>query len=213
MLDFIQEEGLQLSSDKFLRHELVFNHRALNGIRFLKKIEEVLGMPVNWLIEEDFSLDETYKLKGKIDCLGRIQNIIFLLDFKSTKFAASTNKEVETLESLQLWAYAKAAAIQVDAFEHQSVVMGYVTLDNPSESNLLFSDQDLSEKFKSSKFCKTHYFNEPFSHLFKLANEKMLEVSLKIQNEGIFPARPRKLDVCTFCELNKVCIKSEMTLE
>ncbi len=36
MQEFIQEESLTLSPEKFLKHELVFNRRSLNGIRFLK---------------------------------------------------------------------------------------------------------------------------------------------------------------------------------
>jgi hypothetical protein len=172
-----------------------------------------MGSPVSWSIEEDFSFTDQYKLNGKIDCIGRHQNTIFLLDFKSTKYGASSNKEVEQLESLQLWAYAKAASRNIENFEHQSVVMGFITLDNPSESNLLFTDAELFDKFKAARICKQQIFKIPFAELFKSAQEKMLSVSLAIQSEKIYPARPRKSDACTFCELTKVCIKSQVTHE
>ena len=213
MAEFIQEKNLVLTPETFRKHELEFNHRSLNGIQFLNHIDELMGSPVKWSIEEDFSFTDEYKLNGKIDCIGRHQNTIFLLDFKSTKYGASSNKEVEQLESLQLWAYAKAAARGIENFEHQSIVMGFITLDNPSESNLLFTETELFERFKAAKICKQQVFKIPFAELFKSAQEKMLSVSLAIQSEKIFPARPRKSDACTFCELTKVCIKSEVTHE
>ena len=210
MLEYIQEKNLNLSPDKFLKHELVFNQRSLNGIRFLKALDELLG-PVNWSIEEGFSFTDEFKLNGKIDCIGQIGNTIILLDFKSTKYAASSNKEVENLESLQLWTYAKAAARKIENFEHQSIVLGYVSLDNPSESNILTNDQDLFEKFKAAKLCRQQVFKTPFPELFRDAQAKMLLVSQEIEAEKVFPARPRKNDACSFCEINKVCIKSEVS--
>lgn len=213
MQGYIQEGSLVLSQEKFLKHELIFNHRALNGIQFLKQIDEIMGSAVNWSIEEDFSFTDEYKLTGKIDCIGRHQNTIFLLDFKSTQYGASSNKEVEQLESLQLWAYARAASRNTENFEHQSIIMGFITLDNPAESNLLFTDTELFEKVKASKICKQQVFKIPFPELFKSAKDKMLSVSHAIQAEKIYPARPRKSDACTYCELTKVCIKSEVRHE
>ena len=172
-----------------------------------------MGSPVGWSIEEDFSFTDGYKLNGKIDCLGQFQNTVFLLDFKSTKYGASSNKEVEGLESLQLWTYAKAAARSIENFEQKSIVLGFVSLDNPAESNILTNDPELFEKFKAAKLCKQQVFKIPFPELFQSAQEKMLSVSLAIEAEKIYPARPRKNDACSFCELTKVCIKSELTHE
>ena len=211
MREFIQEEKLILSQEKFLKHELVFNQRSLNGIQFLKRIDELMGSPVTWLIEEDFSFEDGYKLTGKIDCLGRHLNTVFLMDFKSTKYGASSNKEIEQFESLQLWTYAKAASRKIENFEQKTIVLGFISLDNPSESNLLVTDIDLFEKIKAAKICKQQVFKIPFPELFKSAQEKMLSVSIAIQSEKLYPARPRKSDACSFCELTKVCIKSEMT--
>lgn len=213
MQEFIQEEQLTLTPEKFLKHELVFNQRSMNGIRFLKNIDQLLGTPVAWSIEEEFSFTDSYKLNGKIDCLGRLNNTIFLLDFKSTKYGASSNKEVENLDSLQLWTYAKAAARSIENFEHQSILLGFVSLDNPAESNILTNDPELFDKLKVAKLCKQQLFKIPFPELFKSAQDKMLAVSLAIEAEKVFPARPRKSDACSFCELTKVCIKSEINLE
>lgn len=213
MNEFIAKEEISLPPDRYLKHQLVFNHRSLNGIHFLKKIDEILGASIQWTIEKEFSLTEGYKINGKIDCIGKFQDITFLLDFKSTKSAASSSKEVENLESLQLWAYARAAAAENKNFANDSIVLGYVSLDNPAESNLLFSDADLAEKFKVSKICRTQTFKIPFPELFKFAEEKMHSLTLAIESEKEFVAKPRKSAACQFCELTKVCVKSEVIHE
>ena len=208
MNEYITKEKIFLPQDKFLKHEIVFYQRSYNGIQFLKKIENILGYPVVWSMEEEFSFNEGYDLKGKIDCIGLSQNMVFLLDFKSTKYGASSNIEVEQLESLQLWTYAKAASKTIKDFDSKSVILGYISLDSPGDSNLLFTDSDLTEKFRAAKICKQQTFKTPFPELFKSAQEKMLEVFLAISSEKLFAAQPRKTDVCTFCELNKVCVKA-----
>lgn len=213
MTEFIKREEISMPADKFLKHELIFKHRSLNGIQFLKNVEALMGYPVKWSLEVEFSLDDSYKLNGKIDCVGKIEDITFLLDFKSTKHAASSFKEIEELESLQLWAYAKAAGFNDNKFPFSSVVMGYVSLDNPTESNLLFSDPDLALKFKNSKLCRVQSFKLPFQEVYKSAEEKMLAVTLAITGENVYPARPRKPQACQYCELTKVCVKSELNHE
>lgn len=213
MEEVMMNEGVSLTQDKMLRHQLIFNQRSLNGVTFLKRIEELLGLNIDWSIEKSFSINADFEMNGKIDCIGSFDNTIFLLDFKSTKFAASSNKEVEEFESLQLWAYAKAASEMVKNFEHRSIVMGFISLDNPSESNLLFSDNELLEKFKSSKMCRTYMFKKPFPEIFLEANQKMKKVTEDILGSKVFLAAPRKNETCRLCELNKVCLKSEIALE
>ncbi|HXH73773.1 MAG TPA: PD-(D/E)XK nuclease family protein [Bacteriovoracaceae bacterium] len=210
MGEFIAERKLKLPRETYLQRQLIFNQRALNGIQFLKKLEESVGEKVKWNIEEEFNLVEDYKLNGKIDCVGVSDHHMFLLDFKSTKFAASSNKEVEELESIQLWAYAKAASVKYDNFATKSVVLGYVVLDNPSESNLLLSDTDLMVRLKDARICRQKVFKEDFAALFKSANEKMVSLALAIRAEKNYAAIPRKANACHFCELTKVCVKSEL---
>lgn len=213
MHEFIQEKNLQLSRETYLQHQIVFNHRALNGIQFLKRLEEIMGESIEWTMEQEFSLTEEYKLTGKIDCVGVSTKSVLLLDFKSTAAAASTNSEVEDFESLQLWTYAKAASSSIKDFTQKSIVLGYISLDKPIESNLLVTDEDLASKVKTLKFCKQKYLERPFPELFQEAQEKMASLVLTIQAEKDFPALPRKATTCRFCELTKVCVKSEIKHE
>jgi hypothetical protein len=91
--------------------------------------------------------------------------------------------------------------------------MGFISLDNPSESNLLFSDSHLFEEFKAAKISKNHLFKNPFPDLYKEALIKIDQVKNSIAEDRVFLPLPKKLDVCKFCELNKICTKSEMSLE
>ena len=211
MQRYIREKKLELPRDVYLQRELIFNHRAFNGIQFIRNLEEKLGEKITWKIEEPFDMDQGYRMKGQIDCLGVGSKHVFLLDFKSTVMAASSNIEVSEYESVQLWAYAQASLSLVQDLNQKIVVMGYVVLDDPSSSNLLSSDEDFVKLIKDAKLCKVHRFKEEFNEKLVEATEKMKTLSLNIQAEKDFSARPRKNGTCTYCELNKVCVKSEVT--
>jgi CRISPR/Cas system-associated exonuclease Cas4 (RecB family) len=210
MNSYIHEKNLSLPKEVYLQRELIFNHRALNGIEFIQNVEQKLGQKIDWKIEEGFNLTESFKLNGRIDCMGVGQNYLFLLDFKSTEYSASSSSDVNEMEALQLWAYAHAAETLVQDFSQKTVVMGYVVLDDPSKSNLLSSDEEFITLMKEAKLCKTHRFKEDFSEKLKEAQEKMLALTLAINAEKDFLAKPRKSGACDFCELSKVCVKSEM---
>ena len=211
MQRYIQEKKLDLPRDVYLQRELIFNHRAFNGIQFIRNLESKLGEKITWKIEEPFDMDQGYRMKGQIDCLGVGNSHVFLLDFKSTVMAASSNSEVSDYESVQLWAYAQASQTLIKDLNQKIVVMGYVVLDDPSSSNLLSSDEDFVKLIKDAKICKVHRFKEDFSEKLSEASEKMKTLSLNILEEKDFSARPRKNGTCTYCELNKVCVKSEVT--
>lgn len=204
---YIKEKNLELPREVYLQRELIFNHRAMNGIQFIRNLEARLGDKIEWKIEEPFQIDEKFKLNGRIDCLGVGNKYLLLLDFKSTEFSASSNSDVTDYEALQLWAYAHASESRIG---NKTVIMGYVVLDDSSKSNLLTSDEETAKLIKDAKLCKSHRFKEDFSTKLKEAQEKMVGLSLAIQAEKEFKATPRKSSTCDFCELNKVCVKSEL---
>ena len=204
---YIKEKKLELPREVYLQRELIFNHRALNGIQFIKDLEAKLGDKIEWIIEEPFKLEQDFKMNGRIDCMGKGSKYLLLLDFKSTEFSASSNKDVDEYEALQLWAYAHAME---ERMTNKTVILGYVVLDDAAKSNLLTSDEETFKIIKDAKMCKTHKFKEEFSTKLKEAKEKMIGLTLAIQSEKDFKAIPRKSATCDFCELNKVCVKSEI---
>lgn len=211
MQNYIKAKSLVLPREVYLQRELIFNHRALNGINFIRGIEEKTQEKVNWKIEEPFDINEGYKLVGRIDCTGESSKYIFLLDFKSTEFSASSSSDVASYEAVQLWAYAHASKKLMPDFDKKTVILGYVVLDDPSRSSLLTSDEDFAKTIKDSKFCRIHLFKEGFFEKLREAQEKLLAITQSIANETKFLANPRKSGTCDFCELNKVCVKSEIT--
>lgn len=211
MQEYISLGKLQISKETYLQRELIFNHRAQNGILFLKDLETVLGLEIKWTIESDFNFTDDYKITGKIDCLGETPHLTILLDFKSTKGGASPYSEVESLESLQLWTYAYAASKSIPDLKSKSILMGFVSLDKSSDSNLLTNDAEVLDKLKASKICKQKLFSADFSEIFTEAIKKMSSLAVSISSEEHFWAKPRKNKVCHFCELSKVCVKSEVS--
>jgi hypothetical protein len=205
---YIKEKNLVLPKEVYLQRELIFNHRALNGIQFIRSLTELHSDKLEWKIEESFTLEENFKLNGRIDCMGVGEKYLFLLDFKSTEFSASSNAEVVSYDAVQLWAYAHASQSLVKDFDKKTVVLGYVVLDDPSKSTLLTDDEDLAKTVK--ELCKSHAFKDPFPQKFKEAKDKLAALALAIKAETNFLAVPRKNSTCTFCELNKVCVKSEI---
>lgn len=213
MDEYIEERDLELSGEAYLKWELLFNHRSVNGIIYLENLASGLGESVTWQPEVEFEFTEDYSIKGKIDCVGISDRFMILLDFKSTKSAASTNTEIESLDSLQLWAYAKAASLKYGDFLQKDIIMGFVSLDKPSESNLFHSSPEVEKSLKGLKLGSQGKPKKDFRELFKEAGERMQSLALAIKSERNFLAQPRKEKICTYCELSKVCVKSVVNNE
>jgi RecB family exonuclease len=207
---YIRDNNLDLPHDVYDQRRLIFTHRSLNGIKFLKELETILGEKVEWKIEERFQKDESLPLNGIMDCLAITKNNIILLDFKSSKAAASTNTEVEAIESYQLWVYALAARKMIPGFAQKNIVMGFVVLDDTTESNLLLSDEDLFAKVKEAKIARPKMFSEPFPATLDLSWTKIQEIMTAVKTDKTFPPRPRKSNTCDFCSLISVCPRAEV---
>jgi CRISPR/Cas system-associated exonuclease Cas4 (RecB family) len=210
MNKWIKKLNLILPPEIYLQRELVFNHRAFNGINFVQELSRRTGEPITWLIEEEFHLRQDFVIKGKIDCIGKGKNHLFLLDFKSSEYSASSGSEIIGFDAIQLWAYAYAAAKIVDNFDGYSVTLGYVVLDDPSKSVIVSWDEDLLDSLKSEKLCKLTKAKLDFATMLQGAKERMISLATAINQDKDFPAKPRSKDSCIFCELNKVCVKSEI---
>jgi hypothetical protein len=156
-----------------------------------------------WSIEDKFESHEKFPLRGSMDCLGVSGDYLFLLDFKSSKQSASSNKQIESFQSLQLWVYSLAARLKIPDFASKSVVIGYVVLDEPSASNLLSSDEELVKKLKSKKVGAPALFKEPFNEKIDLALKKIQELMDQIKDDQSFRAEP--LNGCDYCTMISVC--------
>lgn len=206
---YVRKNNLALSGETWLQNEVMFNHRSLNGIQYVRDLTAALGVPIDWEFEREFALDSSLVIRGKIDCVGTGGEYLFLLDFKSSNSASG--KEVENLENIQLWTYAHAAKSMFQDFSSRKVVMGFVLLDNPAKSRLFCDDKEFAKSLKSTGLVgSVHVFNNSFTETLSIAEEKMISLSLDISRDQTFQGKPRDPQKCNFCELNKLCVKSEL---
>jgi hypothetical protein len=204
---YIALRALRPPPEVLAQRLLIFEHRASNGIKFLRDIEELVGAPFEWEIEKEFDFSEPYLFKGSIDCVGRVGSHLFLLDFKSTSYSASTNKEIENLESIQLWAYADAATRLIPGAKELNLVVGFVVLDDPEKSNLLMDDPELFEKLKINKSFRTKLEKKAMHEYLEAGQLRLKELVEEISSIQVFEAKPRRATICDYCELAQVCTK------
>ena len=206
---YIIQNNLKLPVDVLRERLLTFHHRAWNGIQFIRKLEGLCEESISWTFEYPFEQNEPVPIKGRIDCVGISAQHLFLLDFKSTEMSASSATEVVDYKSIQLWVYAEAAKSKIADFNKKQIVMGFVVLDDFTKSGLLTSNEDFISKIKSEKLCKIHKFKDEFDEKLHEYVEFSKLLKESIEGEVLFPAKPRKNSVCTYCEINKICLKSE----
>jgi hypothetical protein len=209
MSQHLKKNQIHLSSFSEKRNLLVFYHRSMNGILFLEKLETILGEKIEWKMESSFSINLESEIRGKIDCLGITSKHTILLDFKSTKSAASSFTEVKNFEALQLWVYGLAAFDSDPNFQTRDLIMGYLSMDNPSESSLICFDTDLLQQIKAQKICRLQLFDLSFQDALKMARGHIIELAQRLFKDSEFIAHPRRPDSCRYCELKRVCFKGE----
>lgn len=207
---YIVKNKLKLPLEVKLQREMIFHHRSLNGIQFIRALEEKSKDKINWQIELPFKYTGDFSMNGRMDCVGIGEKYIFLLDFKSTSSASATTKEVVSYDKIQLWAYAMASKNLIPDFSKKTLVLGYVVLEDPADSSLFTSDDELVAANKESRLCMVHKFKDELDQKLKESEETMVKLTLAINAENSFVAKPRDKSICTFCDLNKICVKSEV---
>lgn len=205
---YIQKNQLHLPREVYLEKHLVFRQRSSNGLEFLQDIATTVAQPIEWEMEVDFSLAEKYELKGTIDCIGVTQDFLFLLDFKTSTSSASKASELENFTSLQLWIYALAIRKMRPEYANKKLVMGYVVLNKPEDSNLMMFDADTYSMFAENRFSTLKHMKESsLDEYLSKAQETVDTLALNIQQDKEFPVRPLNMDACTYCELSRICVK------
>ncbi len=210
LLQHLSREGLHLPEDVFRKRELTLFHRASNGIGLIHDLESRIPDKIQWEFEVPFKLELPALIQGRIDCLGVSSNYIFLLDFKSSKSSAHSGDAVANLEAIQLWVYALAASGFVPNPQGKVFVLGYVVLENPEDSVFISEDSDLASSNKARKFSRFNKLKIPFSEKLTETHEKVALLTQEIMKDKSFPARPSDKSICIFCDLNQVCVKSEV---
>lgn len=207
-LDLLQKKNeLTLSKEIVHQRSIQYYHRTLNGLSFLEQLAQTLGIHPQWEIESSFHWDKPSKLTGQIDCCYVSDDILIVLDFKSSSASASNFTEVKKLESLQLWIYLLEMSRRLNKKIPSQIIMGYVVLESPADSRLLVWGEDAYEKIKLQKFSKVQLVDVTIEAELERAQVHLEKTIQLMKEEKQFLALPRKKTICTFCELNTFCLK------
>ena len=198
----------QLNLNEEVEHQrsIQYYHRTLNGLSFLKQLAESVEIKPKWEIESSFEWKEQFKLLGQIDCFHASDDLLIVLDFKSSSASASNFTEVKSLESLQLWVYLLEMSKRLKKMPSQ-IIMGYVVLESPQDSRLLVWGEEAFEKIKSQKFSKVQLLDSAIEADLEKFSIHLDTIVQTMKDEKEFKAMPRKKTVCMFCDLSSFCLK------
>ncbi len=209
---FVRENKLSLPTETYDRHHLIFRQRTANGLNFLRDLELHSGDKITWKMETGFKVEAENILKGKIDCIGISEKRVYLLDFKSSVSSAGTATDIGNFEALQLWVYSLAARGIIPEFDKKEIVIGYVVLKSPESSILAMSDESLYQTLGPTGLTKLSLLEESFHENLKKAEEIVTTLTLAIKKEEVFPSKPLHEDVCTYCNLSRICTKGALNV-
>ena len=201
-------KNLKLKNEEYQNNLIQLTLRSSNGLGVLKKIEEVLKLTPDWVMEDRFNFELQGSFRGQIDCYAVTQDYLILLDFKSTTSATPTLSSIRSYDDLQIWTYLLGLVGKGINLKDKSLVVGYVVLDEPAKSVLLFSDEELSKDFK--EFYSANPFKVDLDESLEQVKLSLDEASVRIQEDMEFLAKPLSPEVCKFCDLSRVCMKGSM---
>ena len=130
-------------------------------------------------------------LVGFVDCIVYLPNEeISIFDFKRSSASIGSKVETMSFNKIQIWVY----LVAFGKFANKKISdWGYVNLAEIEES-LLFNE--------NQKAVLTQEFLEK--------SQSTIEKNIvEINNERIFPANPRNLKICQFCEVSLFCPKGD----
>jgi ATP-dependent helicase/DNAse subunit B len=208
--DEILVKTLELKSIKLeekIRDEIFYTvfHRAKNGVEVLSSIGKVLNQQIGWNLEFPFDFKDDFHIKGKIDCCAIVDDTVILIDFKSS--AVPSLMEIETFQNIQIWMYLDAILKTNSHRKFESVLLGFISLDNPETSKFLSTNSDVVEAFKGSSLFGVKFIKEPFDELAQRSKDYLMNTFKNIFEETHFRPKPRKESICLFCDLSISCSK------
>ncbi|GEM_PF-1401800 len=200
------QNHLQLSEEVEHERSIQYYHRTLNGLSYLKQLSTVLEFEPKWVIEDSFQWNDKFKLNGQIDCFYTSENLLVVLDFKSSAASASSFTDVKSLESIQLWVYLLEMSKRWEKPPSQ-IVMGYVVLEAPQKSKLLVWGEDTYEQIKINKFTSVKLMENDVSNDIETGINHIESIVQAMREDKDFSPQPRKKTACLFCDLQSYCLK------
>ena len=146
--------------------------------------------------------------RGSVDCVVEGRDDVLLLDFKRGAGSVPTQTAFKAFEKIQLWFYANHWD-----FKGKAPVLGYVCLSDLESSTIFYSNESSREGRKGIFGAKSASLSKNFDELFERYKETEKRTIERLEKESEFGAYPLRPRICDFCDLNKLCPRSERKSE
>ncbi len=161
--------------------------RIENGISFVKEL--LKNYPGgNFSFEKSINSSD---FRGSIDLLVESGTIKLVIDFKRSKGSIPSMTEVKSFDSLQVLAYINRANVD------EGFIGGYFCLDTPEDSLFFGTEKNLGN-YRCQPFTKEQV------ELYRESEKALCSI---IEMDKIFIPKPRKTQICTYCDLRNLCPK------
>jgi hypothetical protein len=206
--DFKQENPFKEEIFEEYRLELVA--LCTNIIKELLVLNAEIGLELK--CEVQLPSNEEYKILGSIDCLGKNENTLVILDFKRGGSSIPSQKGLKDFKKIQLWFYLERMRKNGLFGESTKLIWGYINLSKLEESLVYCNDEVYLERFKSSglkAFSKMIHFNDEYTDLIGEYEEFEQELIDKLTKEKEFKPNPIENLTCQYCHIANICPRGE----
>jgi hypothetical protein len=191
--NFVEKNQKTLTPELFQNYLLKLKTLSEELAKSLIKIKREIG--IDWKFEVELEKTELFPFKGRIDCIGTIDNKIYIFDFK-TSVNNYTYSSIAEFENIQLWYYLWYLSLTTEQFDNKEIYLGYLSL-NGEEMRLITNQAEhlLGDEFK---FKSINFKVDDF-------NQKLIDLFQKLQNEEHFLPNPKSSKVCEYCLYKDIC--------
>ncbi len=182
-----------------------YTEKAIQKIFELKKelnLEVKFEFPFKTLLG-----DITYR--GSVDCLLRSDDLDIVIDFKRSGGSFPSFKTILNFDQVQLWFYLKRLGETGVISHSKQTIFGYMNLSDNENSMFFVNYKESLEKWKKDfNFKKVNLISD-LGDLRSKYNDLEEILLQNIRNEKCFLPKPRKVETCSYCQLNSICPRGD----
>ncbi len=197
------EKSVSISQKDYQKYQIEIYDYSQNGILKLLSLYH-LDPNLSFEFEKEIIVADGKRV-GSIDCyvVGSFGQM--LIDFKRSKYSIPSKKELLSYQKLQLWFYARSLKLDfADLY-----CWGYLNLSDPVESLFYAIDECARDELieKSDLGNKRIISVDKISLKERMEEYEVFEDELlsKLNADLHFDPKPRKIDVCGFCDIKNIC--------
>ena len=199
---FLQDKEMAPIDLNYRNYFLEIKNYSWRGIKTLLNIKRSYP-DAKFSFEVEFFSDVH---RGSIDCIISLENgLMGIVDFKRSAASVPTKEDVFDFAKIQLWYYMhnlKSQGFRVS-------FLGYLCLAELDKSQFVFDKDNVSRDCFGNIFPEgrtyAYSFDEKASEFERFLAEKIENI---LEDKNFLPS-PRKIAVCKFCWIDKVCMKEE----